>query len=186
MAHCPKTVVHVNHSVHPVESYHQRPLDVAPSPGCPRNFKPLPPDIYLSNFAAAQHRRPSRRRWSFTLIGSVIVLLLVFHAQLLRAVLRPTPKSTIIPLYSDDILDKCRFLNVTPAPSPEFATRTVSDRFQPGTKPVLIRNATIWTGADEGLEVLLGDVYLEGGIIKRIGSFDTRCSLGMFISLMRM
>jgi cytosine/adenosine deaminase-related metal-dependent hydrolase len=51
----------------------------------------------------------------------------------------------------------------------------VSDRFEPGTKATLIRNATIWTGALNGTEVIFGDLLLDGGIIKGIGKIpDSR------------
>ncbi|KAM5544023.1 hypothetical protein V8D89_002640, partial [Ganoderma adspersum] len=41
-----------------------------------------------------------------------------------------------------------------------------------GTKPTLIKNATIWTGGDNGLEVLHGDILLDRGLIKQIGQID--------------
>jgi cytosine/adenosine deaminase-related metal-dependent hydrolase len=34
---------------------------------------------------------------------------------------------------------------------------------------VLIRNATIWTGAVKGLEVVRGDVLLDQGLVKAVG-----------------
>lgn len=34
-----------------------------------------------------------------------------------------------------------------------------------GTKPFLVRNATIWTGGDAGREVMRGDVFMRNGII---------------------
>ncbi|KZV70092.1 carbohydrate esterase family 9 protein [Peniophora sp. CONT] len=57
-----------------------------------------------------------------------------------------------------------------PGPLPAFYEREVSDRFVPGTKPVWIRNATIWTGRVQGLETVYGDVLLSGGIIKALGT----------------
>jgi len=67
------------------------------------------------------------------------------------------------------ILSQCTALNALPGPPVNFLEREVSDRFEPGTKPTLIRNATIWTGAHNGTEVIFGDILLDGGIIKGIG-----------------
>jgi len=67
------------------------------------------------------------------------------------------------------ILNQCAALNILPGPPVNFHAREVSDRFEPGTKPTLIRNATIWTGAHNGTEVIFGDILLDGGIIKGIG-----------------
>jgi len=48
----------------------------------------------------------------------------------------------------------------------------VSDRFVEGTKHVWIRNATIWTGRVQGLEIIHGDVFLMNGVIKAVGRVD--------------
>jgi dihydroorotase-like cyclic amidohydrolase len=39
-----------------------------------------------------------------------------------------------------------------------------------GTKPTLIRNATIWTGLDDGKEVIQGDILIDKGLIKKVWS----------------
>lgn len=78
--------------------------------------------------------------------------------------------SASVPLHASQILEKCASLDTKPGPSPTFHTRVVSDRFQPGTKPILIRNATIWTGNVDGLEVVKGDIFVDRGIIKAVGS----------------
>ncbi|KAH8080280.1 composite domain of metallo-dependent hydrolase [Cristinia sonorae] len=77
-----------------------------------------------------------------------------------------------IPLNAAAILDTCRSLNFKPGPPPDFNERKVSDRFVQGTGPVLIKNATIWTGRVEGLEEITGDLLLESGIIKAVGHAD--------------
>lgn len=61
-------------------------------------------------------------------------------------------------------------MNIKPKVPPTFHERDTSDRFQPGTKPILIRNATIWTGGGDGREVISGDIFVNGGIIKAVGS----------------
>ncbi|KZV62706.1 carbohydrate esterase family 9 protein, partial [Peniophora sp. CONT] len=68
-----------------------------------------------------------------------------------------------------EILARCRALDVTPAPPRNFYRRDSSDRAVEGTKPVLIQNARIWTGANNGTEVVEGDVFIDKGIIKGVG-----------------
>ena len=79
-----------------------------------------------------------------------------------------------VPRHAAEIQDRCRALNTKPGPPPGFHYRTVSDRFVEGTKSVWIKNATIWTGRVEGLEVIHGDVLLMNGIIKMVGHVDLR------------
>ncbi|KAF7375144.1 Carbohydrate esterase family 9 protein [Mycena sanguinolenta] len=57
-------------------------------------------------------------------------------------------------------------------PPPSFNLRTQSDRFQPGTRAVLVKNATIWTGRVDGLEVLKGDIFMDGGIVVSVGVIE--------------
>lgn len=72
-----------------------------------------------------------------------------------------------------NILSRCSALASKPSIPPGFETRTESDRYEEGTKPVLIRNATIWTGNKDGHEVLYGaDVLLARGIIEWVGEAD--------------
>ena len=78
------------------------------------------------------------------------------------------------PLNAEEIQARCRTLNTKPGPPSNFYARTVSDRFVEGTKHVWIRNATIWTGRVQGLEVIQGDVFLMNGIIKAVGHVDLR------------
>lgn len=54
-------------------------------------------------------------------------------------------------------------------PPPDFHKRPESDRFVPGTKPVLIQRARIWTGLRNGSETFIGDILLEKGLIKAVG-----------------
>jgi hypothetical protein len=64
---------------------------------------------------------------------------------------------------------RCQALRATPGPAADFLKRTHSDRFAPGTKPVLVKNAKIWTGEKNGTEVVHADILLDKGIIKGIG-----------------
>ena len=61
---------------------------------------------------------------------------------------------------------RCEALDVLPGVPADFYEREESDRFVKGTAPVLIRNATVWTGMDNGHELLVGhDVLLDRGLI---------------------
>ena len=74
-----------------------------------------------------------------------------------------------IPQNAQQILNQCSATKASPGPSASFLEREVSDRFEPGTRSTLIRNATIWTGGLNGTEVVFGDMLLDKGIIKGIG-----------------
>ena len=80
---------------------------------------------------------------------------------------RPLSK---VPFHAAQTLQKCRQLYMKPGPPPDFSSRTVSDRYVEGTKPVFIKNATIWTGRVSGHEVVRGDIFLDKGLILEIGS----------------
>ncbi|TDL21140.1 hypothetical protein BD410DRAFT_316586 [Rickenella mellea] len=67
------------------------------------------------------------------------------------------------------VLEKCKYLKTPPGPPPGFGSRTHSDRFVAGTKPVLLKNAQIWTAARNGTETIYGNVFLDGGIVKAVG-----------------
>jgi hypothetical protein len=122
----------------------------------------------------AQGIRPQRR-------PSIMVMVLCALAATLTAVLCNTHFSAgygsehtfhrihQAPHNAQLIISQCAALNALPGPPVNFLAREVSDRFEPGTKPTLIRNATIWTGAHNGTEVVFGDILLDGGIIKGIG-----------------
>lgn len=87
------------------------------------------------------------------------------------------PKSSYsetIPVHAQAVLAQCSALSLTPGPPDNFHSRTKSDRFVEGTKPTLIRNATIWTGLDDGEEVIRGDILIDKGLIKKIGTVDLR------------
>ncbi|KAG8681659.1 hypothetical protein FRC08_015500 [Ceratobasidium sp. 394] len=78
-------------------------------------------------------------------------------------------RSHSLPPHATSALSRCKSLHEKPGPPRSFWSRTVSDRFEPGTPPTLIQNATIWTGGDDGYEIVLGDIFLDKGIIKAVG-----------------
>ncbi|GAA6021304.1 hypothetical protein JCM11491_005797 [Sporobolomyces phaffii] len=72
--------------------------------------------------------------------------------------------------YQRDVVDRCHELDLLPGVPDTFYSRTESDRFVPGTDPILIRNATVWTGEHEGNQVLYNhDVLLDKGLVAKIG-----------------
>ncbi|KAI0085133.1 carbohydrate esterase family 9 protein [Irpex rosettiformis] len=89
---------------------------------------------------------------------------------------QPDRPAVRVPLHAAEIFERCQQLSVKPGPPQNFNQRTQSDRFVPGTKPMLLKNATIWTGQVEGLEIVKGDILLHNGLIKELGvieHFDT-------------
>ncbi|KIJ61349.1 hypothetical protein HYDPIDRAFT_116118 [Hydnomerulius pinastri MD-312] len=64
---------------------------------------------------------------------------------------------------------RCDYLAREPGPPPDFHQRTHSDRFDPDTPATLIRRAKIWTGNENGTEIIHGDILLENGLIVDIG-----------------
>jgi hypothetical protein len=72
------------------------------------------------------------------------------------------------PLHAEHLLNTCRALRIMPGPSSDFASRTESDRYVPGTNATWIRNATIWIGRAEGTYES-GDVLLHKGLILKVG-----------------
>jgi len=80
--------------------------------------------------------------------------------------------SSKVPINAAEIVQHCQLLDVQPGPPQNFQHRSHSDRFVPGTPPTLIKNATIWTGRESGNEVVNGDLLLDRGLIKAIGSVN--------------
>ncbi|KAF8664372.1 hypothetical protein AX16_000743 [Volvariella volvacea WC 439] len=84
----------------------------------------------------------------------------------------PGGKLSKVPHNAQEILQTCKALHVLPAPPADFHDRTQSDRYEPGTPPVLLKNATIWTGRASGAEIVKGDILLDKGLIKAVGIID--------------
>ncbi|KAI0089202.1 hypothetical protein BDY19DRAFT_889764 [Irpex rosettiformis] len=74
-----------------------------------------------------------------------------------------------IPFNAQAILQQCASIKAVPGPKPDFHLRAKSDRFEEGTRPTLIKNAHILTGARNGTETVVGDVLLSGGVVRGIG-----------------
>ncbi|KAJ7225059.1 hypothetical protein B0H12DRAFT_1328757 [Mycena haematopus] len=109
----------------------------------------------------AGETRAKLRRRAFLVLGSI--LLLIAHRYML---------ATGVSLSTRQIHPQCLSLDTPLDPPLGFtATRTESgsDRFVPGTRPTLLKNAKILTGARNGTEVIFGDVLLDKGVILAVG-----------------
>ncbi|KAH7888767.1 carbohydrate esterase family 9 protein [Phlebopus sp. FC_14] len=69
-------------------------------------------------------------------------------------------------------LSRCEYLSRKAGPPDDFHSRTQSDRFDPGTPATLIRRAKIWTGNDNGSEVVHGDILIDNGLVAAVGRVD--------------
>ena len=112
-------------------------------------------------------RKQRKRVWSVL----AAFVLTAFYISFDLAVGHSKP-SVHVPLHAATTIAKCRSLSVKPGPPPAFSERVQSDRFESGTGPVLIRNASVWTGLDGGRDVIHGDILLQNGLIEMIGNVD--------------
>ena len=73
-----------------------------------------------------------------------------------------------------NILAKCAAIRVSAGPPASYdMSRRIakgSDRHVVGTPPTLIQNARIWTAAQNGTELLFGDILLDKGLVLAIGT----------------
>ena len=122
-------------------------------------------DIDYHQCPRSRVRGTRRVRWQFLFLTVLAALAVGANLHLARSANR----SARIPANATYLRSRCKNLKLSPGPPADFVKRTVSDRFDAGTKPVLIRNATIWTGQLNGLEIIQGDIFLDKGIIKEVG-----------------
>ncbi|KAH0826552.1 hypothetical protein J3R83DRAFT_4906 [Lanmaoa asiatica] len=120
----------------------------------------------LPRLGRSSSRRPNKRVWP--VLAVLVLAALYFSIDLPLLSVGHSRPYVRVPLHAADTLAKCRSLSVKPAPPPGFSSRTRSDRHEPGTSSVLIRNASIWTGLDNGADIIHGDILLEDGLIKSI------------------
>ena len=74
----------------------------------------------------------------------------------------------------DVVLSRCAELRAMPAPAGVFHSREKSDRYESGTNATLIRNGVIFTGKDNGTDIVRGDILLDKGVIRGIGKISRR------------
>ncbi|ESK86826.1 carbohydrate esterase family 9 protein [Moniliophthora roreri MCA 2997] len=120
------------------------------------------------------HRPRQRRHHRFLILVLLLCPISLFSYLYAFNLYQPKQHSvTRIPINAQQLISKCAELNTLPSPPPDFHNRTVSDRFDAPLapkKPILIRNATIWTGeVAEGLEIVFGDVLFDKGVIRAVG-----------------
>ncbi|CAK5276604.1 unnamed protein product [Mycena citricolor] len=116
-------------------------------------------------------RQPSsamamQKSWVPRLLYYPLTLALVLTSlRLVYKTRRTTPHSLIPP--SLRIPAQCTAILAPILPSDSYPTdRKTSDRYVPGTRPVLLRNATLWTGRDDGREIIRGaSILLDQGLI---------------------
>ncbi|KAJ2983834.1 hypothetical protein NUW54_g10591 [Trametes sanguinea] len=118
--------------------------------------------------AADPHRPLRRRSGSLATLRRVVTIGLlclttcaIFSGSVLYRYLLANYDigSGSLPFDAQSILSRCESLQLLPGPPADFYSRSRSDRFQPGTSPVIIRNATIWTGFSNGSEIVHGDIF---------------------------
>lgn len=114
-------------------------------------------------------RKNIKKPWALFSLFVLSSLLLVSQLYLTHDTHDTQRAHKLSPAFKSNVLSKCRALSLIPGPPPLFNNRTASERFVKGTKPVLIKGAKIWTGRVQGMEVVSGDVLLDGGIIKAVG-----------------
>ncbi|KAG1827623.1 uncharacterized protein BJ212DRAFT_1494927 [Suillus subaureus] len=114
--------------------------------------------------------RPPFRRWAHLVLFTITFVYILFHSStfISSAFSQSSPQEFA---RRSQILSKCAYIRAKPGPPPNFHTRTQSDRLadSENTTPILVRNATIWTAANDGHEVLTGDLLMHHGLIKAIG-----------------
>nr|GAT48836.1 carbohydrate esterase family 9 protein [Mycena chlorophos] len=119
-------------------------------------------------------QRPApRRRVRLLQLALIVQAAVLLYPLSLYLQWSPT-RSQNVPINARTIVAQCKSLQLTPGPPDDFYSRGQSDRFEAGTKPTLIRNATIWTGGDDGAQVVHGDILLDKGIIQKVGSVDVQ------------
>ncbi|KAF8974242.1 carbohydrate esterase family 9 protein [Flammula alnicola] len=116
------------------------------------------------------YRAGNTRSTAFRSLLAAILLAVVTVTSLGVSLDWQKHTATKVPINAAQIVQKCQALNVLPGPPNNFHQRTQSDRHVSGTPPTLFRNASIWTGRVSGHEVVIGDLLLDKGIIKEVGS----------------
>ena len=119
--------------------------------------------------------------------GKLVIILAVLTSVQLYLISTSFPtlfrRANQLPLHAERSLARCASLKITAGPPAHFHDRSESDRFVAGTKATLLHNARIWTGENNGTEILRGDVFIDKGLIQGVGNIDLR-ALGFDIDHM--
>lgn len=119
--------------------------------------------------------RRSPARFLLPLFAVAALLVTCHHAGVKQYVTEdmgfPWPgEPEALPPFIHEGMKRCSQIRMPP-PSPEVATikRKHSDRHVHGTRPVWLKNATLWTGEKDGKAVVHGaNVWMEGGVVRKI------------------
>jgi hypothetical protein len=113
---------------------------------------------------------PRNIRGNFVVILSLLVgFQLYFLSTSFPSLFRRTEQ---LPFHAERSLARCASLRTSAGPPANFQDRTESDRFVHGTKATLFHNARIWTGENNGTEIVHGDIFLDKGIIQGVGNLN--------------
>ncbi|KAF8590874.1 hypothetical protein K439DRAFT_1627298 [Ramaria rubella] len=124
---------------------------------------------HQSDLTAVKKRR-SREHRRFSWVFFALSFVALFYLPPYWKIYFTPGTSEQLPLDAGHVLSRCAELKALPGFPKDFYARTQSDRFQAGTKATLIQNATLWTGGDDGTEIITGDILMDGGIIKWVGN----------------
>ena len=130
------------------------------------------PSLPLTMEKTREPWRSKPRRVTFWSLLAVVVLSVASVTTLSFRLDATRSNEAHVPVNAAEIVQRCSVLSLTPGPPANFSLRKISDRFEAGTPPTLLRNATIWTGRVDGHEVIQGDILLDKGIIKRVGAIS--------------
>lgn len=122
-------------------------------------------DLRLSTSVVYEDIR-TRRKVRFLL---AVVLSVLVYFTLQHRLGRPVQLPAAVITRRSRILERCKYISTPAGPPPNFHARTHSDRYVPGTRPLWLKNAKLWTGAFNGTEVIYGDVLLDKGLIQAVG-----------------
>jgi hypothetical protein len=120
------------------------------------------------------HPKSSKSALSLSLSAPALFLILLYlitPASIYQFDFPFPSKPTVLPPHVLEGIEQCKVLQrpVTVF-KPHDGRRKHSDRFVEGTGAVWLKNGTVWTGEDDGNEVLYGaGVWLEGGVIRKVG-----------------
>lgn len=135
----------------------------------------VPIDIEVATTIRPKPQRALQFRRLLGILCCIVVAqslrLLTFHNTFLQGKDTRARVISIHPHHRSELQAICKNIRTPAGPPPSFstATRTENDRFVPGTPPVLLRNATIWTGSGNGTEIVHGDVLLDRGLVVAVG-----------------
>ncbi|KAG6834546.1 hypothetical protein H0H93_009038 [Arthromyces matolae] len=127
-------------------------------------MKPPPPSLVSATNDSRRRPIPRRVRIAVFFTATLLTVLLSFQSLFSKSHHHPEVERVIA---------QCASISKPAGPGPHFNTgsrvSTGSDRYVAGTPPTLIKNAKIWTGANNGSEILHGDILLDKGVVVSIG-----------------